>query len=107
MWDEKLKLLKNKIRLLKNSGQHPAQKVVEKAHTINNNRLVDNHSTRPVGEIEKGKKSAKEGNVAPTQSQARKAYIPTANPGTNSQTTKKQSYALVAVLKLSQAPENP
>ena len=42
MWDEKSKLLKDEIRLLKNSGQHPAQKVRGKAHTINDNSLVDN-----------------------------------------------------------------
>ena len=107
MWDEKSKLLKDEMRLLKNSGQHPARKVGEKAHTINNNRLVDNHSTGPVGEIEKGRESAEGESVAPTQRQARNVDIPTPNPGTNSQTTKKQSYASVAASKPSQAPENP
>lgn len=56
MWSEKSKLLKDKIRFLKNLGQHSAQKIGKKTHIINNNRLVNNHSTRPRRKIEKGKK---------------------------------------------------
>ena len=54
--------------------------------------------------MEKGGEFAEGGSVTPTQSQAHNAHILTPNMGTNSQTTKKQSYASVAVSKPSQAP---
>lgn len=85
------------MRFLKNSRQQLARKIVEKAHILNNNSLVDNHYTRQVGEIKKGGKYAKKRSVAPIQSQVYNTYVPTPNPGTNSQTTKKQSYNSVAV----------
>ena len=75
-------------------------------HTINNNRLVNNHSIGRVGEIEKGKKFAKRGNVALTQSQACDVYILTPNPEINCQTTKKESYASIVASKPFQALEN-
>lgn len=94
------------MRLLKNWGQHPAQKVKKKMHTINNNKLIDNYSSRLVGEIEKGRKFAKERSVTLSQNQASNLYISIPNPGKNIQTTKKQSYVLIAASKLSQALEN-
>ena len=95
------------MRLLKNLGQYPARTVGEKTHTINNNRLVNNHSTGPGREIEKGREYAEEENVTLTQRKARNVDISIPNLEINSQTTKKQSYTLVAASKLSQTPQNP
>lgn len=52
-------MLKKEIRLLKNSEEYLAQKIEEKAQIINNNRLVNNYSTGPVGEIKKSRKPVK------------------------------------------------
>ena len=82
-------ILPTKIKILKESELHPAQKVGKKAYMINNNRLVENHSTGQVEEIEKGKESVKGRSVILTQSQARDTYIWTSTPGINSQITKK------------------
>lgn len=77
------------MRLLKNLKQHSARKVGKNAHTINKNRLVDNHNTGLVGKIKKSKEFIKRRSITSTQSQAHNVDIPRPNPGTNSQITKK------------------
>ena len=101
-WDEKSKLLKDEIKLLKISKQHSASRFAEKAHTINNNKIVDKVMAGPVEEIEEDG-----GRVAPTQSQARNTRTPTPNTGIDKQVVKKQSYASVAASRPAQTPENP
>lgn len=89
MWDKKSKMLKKEIRLLKNLRQQLTQKIRKKAQIINNNRLVNNYSTRPVGEIKKSRKPGEKGSIALTQNQIYNAYIPTLYSEIRSQTTKK------------------
>lgn len=113
VWEMRSKSLEYEIRLLKNPNQHLAQKkpASKRTQMTSDNKQVDGRVDKLVNK--QAEEPAKEGEpveeegVVPSQNQARKARTFISNSGTKKHTTEKQSYASIAVSRLSEVSEHP